>query len=87
MEFVLYATVIAGTITTNRHQHNGSHCAAYVDDDGDPTTSSSSFVTELLYCFLSATKDCIRLNCRRYIAADNSIFLLTVRWFSRSDRQ
>jgi len=30
------------------------------------TTSSSSFVPELLYCFLSVTKDCIRLNCRWY---------------------
>jgi hypothetical protein len=30
------------------------------------TTSSSSFVPKLLYCFLSVTKDCIRLNCRRY---------------------
>ena len=27
MEFVLYATVIAGTTTTNTHQHNVSNCA------------------------------------------------------------
>ena len=61
MEFVLYTTVIAGT-TTNKHQHNVPIVRAF-DDDGDPTTSSSSFVPELLYCFLFATKDCIRLNC------------------------
>ena len=49
------------------HQHapaqRESLIALDCHDDGDPATSSSSFVPELLYCFLFATKDCIRLNC------------------------
>jgi len=54
MEFVLYATIIAGTTKTPTQELCG-HC------DDDTTTSSSSPVPELLYCFFSATRDCIRL--------------------------
>ena len=61
MEFVLYATVIAGA--TKTHQHNESYSLCRRVMMTTTATSSSSFVPELLYCFLSATKDCIRLNC------------------------
>jgi hypothetical protein len=44
MEFVLYATIIAGTTKTPTQELCG-HC------DDDTTTSSSSPVPELLYCF------------------------------------
>ena len=63
MEFVLYATVIAGTTNTHAPAQYISNCAGMCHDDGDHYVF---FIlcpwTPLL--FFAATKDCIRLNCR-----------------------
>jgi hypothetical protein len=93
MEFVLYATVIAGT---TKHQHNVFLIVRACDD---PATSSSSFVPELLYCFYlrqriasgwiaavdsansSSTANAIITN-------SNSLLLLTSRWlFDQTDTE
>lgn len=86
MEFVLYATVIAGT-TTNKHQHNLSNCAGiwwwwwwWPLRLLHPLSLNSSIV----FCLRQRIASGWTVGA---IAANSSLLLLTVGGLSRSDRQ